>query len=55
MILNLNFDNVKIRSNNSTCEDSVNFIKTSGNVQEIDIRDSVPGTTSIKLEYKTAL
>ena len=39
--LNLNFDNVKIRSSNSTCEDSVNFIKTSGNVQEIDIRDSL--------------
>ena len=39
--VNLNFDNIKIRSNNSTCEDSINFIKTSGTVKEIDIRDSL--------------
>jgi len=49
--LDLNFDNIKIQSNDSTCEDSINFINTSGFINEIYIKDSL--SDGLDIDFST--
>ena len=51
LFLDLNFDNIKIRSNDSTCEDSVNFINTTGSINEIYIKDSL--SDGLDIDFST--
>jgi hypothetical protein len=39
-LINLTTKNIKIKANNSTCEDAVNFVNTNGNVDLIKISNS---------------
>ena len=39
-IIDSNFKNIEIHTNNLFCEDSVNFIRSSGNIKKIDINSS---------------
>ena len=38
--INLNVENIKVRANKSSCEDTVNFINVNGSIEEIYIEDS---------------
>ncbi len=39
-LINLNVKNISIKANNSSCEDTVNFINVKGSVENIDIKNS---------------
>ena len=38
--ININFKNINLTANNSSCEDTINFINTSGNINTISINNS---------------
>lgn len=39
--VNIDFDNVNLFANNSSCEDTINLINTAGNINEISINNSL--------------
>ncbi len=39
-LINVNFINVNISANNSSCEDTINFINTSGSISKVSIQNS---------------
>ncbi len=50
-LINLEVQNVNVNASNSSCEDSVNFINTSGNVNNINILNSMSDAFDVDFSY----